>query len=225
MSPNSKELNNSMFWKSFAAILFGPWAEIFAELMLVSRKAWRGMTNEGIYEVIDYEVTLELLNKAGSRAKLQKREKVKYLQDHIIAYQDQAWADGDILLDYKCSPGVEVDRYTPGHKTLILISLRDERQKGDIDEFNIEWGMEETFLREKEQWEVEISHKTRALKFNLIFPKSRPPIQVTLIEYLRKRSRSLETETIQRLTDGKWKMSWSTNNPRLNERYIFQWEW
>jgi hypothetical protein len=64
-----------------------------------------------MYEVVEYESTLELQDRGGQRATFRKREKVRYLQNHIIAYQDQAWGDGEILLDYRCSPGKPVDRY------------------------------------------------------------------------------------------------------------------
>jgi hypothetical protein len=32
------------------------------------------------------------------------------MQDNVIAYQDQAWGDGEILLNYRCTPGTPVDR-------------------------------------------------------------------------------------------------------------------
>jgi len=31
---------------------------------------------------------------------------VRYLQDNVIAYRDQAWGDGEILVDYRCTPGI-----------------------------------------------------------------------------------------------------------------------
>jgi len=128
-----------------------------------------------MYEVLEYESTLELLDPAGERAVFRKREKVRYLQDGVIAYQDQAWGDGDILLDYRCAPGKPVDQYRLGHKTYILISRRDVRNKGDTDEFRIEWGMRDSFLRQTEQWETHIKHRMKHLKISVVFPKSRLP--------------------------------------------------
>ena len=69
----------------------------------------------------------------GKSATFKKREKVRYLQDGVIAYQDQAWGDGQILVGYRCSPGTPVDRYRSGHKTYILISRREVKNKGEID--------------------------------------------------------------------------------------------
>ena len=43
-----------------------------------------------MYEVLDYGSTLELRHRDRKRATRWKREKVHYLQDHIIAYQDKA---------------------------------------------------------------------------------------------------------------------------------------
>ncbi|MGD8998575.1 MAG: hypothetical protein PVH80_10740, partial [Anaerolineae bacterium] len=59
----------------------------------------------------------------------------------LVAYLAEAWGDGEILLNYRCTPGAPVDRYRSGYKTTILISRRQVKNKGDVDEFNIEWGI------------------------------------------------------------------------------------
>jgi hypothetical protein len=43
-----------------------------------------------MYKVLDYGSTLGLRDRDGKRATFRKREKVRYFQDHIIAYQDKA---------------------------------------------------------------------------------------------------------------------------------------
>ena len=123
--------------KLTAVALRWPWLEILAEAWNLGWKIWRGLTDEGIYEVLEHDVTLELLDAKGKRALIRKRQKVHYLQNNIMAYQDQAWGDGQILAKYQCSPGVEVDRYESGRETQILISLREMKERGDVDVFNI----------------------------------------------------------------------------------------
>ena len=117
----------------------------------IVRKVVQGWSYKGMYEVLEYEATLELEDPEGKRATFKKREKVRYLQDNVIAYQDQAWGDGEILVDYRCSPGTAVDRYRSGYKTYILISRREVKNKGNADEFNVEWGIRQGFLRHIEQ--------------------------------------------------------------------------
>ncbi len=221
-----KQKNTSKPLDQLATVLFGlPWLNIFAELVKVTRKLWQGLADEGMYEVLEHEATLEILDKKGKRARVSKRQKVRYLQNNIVAFQDQAWGDGDILLNYRCSPGVVVDTWRPGQKKLILISLRETKRRGDVDEYNIQWGMRNSFLRDKELWETEVNHKTKYLKLSVIFPKGRPPRRSWVVEALRRRKHRLEEDSLVKLHGGCWQLSWGAKRPRLNERYQLQWEW
>lgn len=202
-----------------------PWLEILSELWKVIRALSRGLADEGLYEVLSYESTLELKDKQGKRAEFRKRERVKYLQNHIIAYQDQAWGDGEILLDYRCTPGQMVDQYRPGQKTYVLISLHESKSRGDIDEFHIEWRSRNGFTRSIEQWETEINHRTKHLEVKVIFPEGRPPIRLWLVQKLQHRAQSLHSEALKQLPDGRWLVAWETQQPRLSEHYILKWEW
>jgi len=202
-----------------------PWPEILGELWKYGRKVMRGLSTEGMYEVLEFESTLELKDNRGARANVKKRQKVRYLQDNIIAYQDHAWGDGEILINYRCTPGKPVDRYRPGKKTLILISRREVKHRGDVDTYNIEWDIRKGFTRSKELWETEIKHRTKELKVEVIFPKTRPPLQVLLVEGMRRRTRVLNGDHLKKLPDGRWLVTWEITRPRLYERYILQWEW
>ena len=114
-----------------------------------------------MYEVLEYESTLELRDRGGMKATFRKREKVRYLQDDIIAYQDHAWGNGEIFLDYRCIPGVAVDRYRSGRKTYIVILRRGVKNRRDTDGFNIEWDLRQGFLRRMEQWEIHVVPRTK----------------------------------------------------------------
>ena len=70
-----------------------------------------------MYEVLDLETKLTIHDPKCKSVTLSKYEKVRSLQDNIIAYQDQAWGDGGILQNYRCSPGIPVDFYRTGYKT------------------------------------------------------------------------------------------------------------
>ncbi len=206
-------------------LLKAPWLEISAEAWKIVRKLAQGMADEGIYEVLEHEATLELKDVQGKRAQVRKRQRVRYLQHNIIAYQDQAWGDGEILLNYRCTPGVEADRYQAGHKTHILISLREAKGRGDIDEFKIEWEFRNGFVRSQEEWGSEVSHRTKALALQIIFPKSRPPQRVWLVEQLSRRTHLLPLGAIRQLGNGRWLVLWKTQRPRLHESYHLKWEW
>ena len=102
-----------VLWKLINSILGLPWLKVFYYLLT----GWNLLLvrfHKGLYEVLDYEATLELTDKKGKRAFVRKYEKVRYLQNNNIAFQDQAWGDGKILINYRCTPGFPVDTYRSG---------------------------------------------------------------------------------------------------------------
>ena len=183
------------------------------------------ITKPGMYEVINYETTLEILDTKGKGAILTKTEEVRFLQNNIIAFQDQAWGDGKILVDYQCTPGRPVDFYRSGHKTYILISLRDVKQKGDQTKFRIQWEIKNGFLKPNGYWATDVNHFTRDMKVSIIFPEEKPPVKIILVESNRQRTKELTREVMTLLPDKRWQVTWEKRNPRLYEHYILKWEW
>lgn len=174
--PDEKRNDNQSLLDKLIALLSGlPWLDVLGQAWKILRKVMQNRSYKGMYEVLEYESTLELKDRAGKRATFKKREKVRYLQDNVIAYQDQAWGDGEILLNYRCTPGTPVDQYRSGHKTYILVSRREVKNRGDVDEFNVEWNIRQGFLKRTGYWETHVTHRTRHLEVNVVFPKSRPP--------------------------------------------------
>ena len=208
-----------------ATLLDLPWIEIIGELWKIGKKAIQGMANEGIYETLEYESTLEILDRKGTKATFSKRKKIRYLQDSIIAYQDYGWGDGEILLNYHTSRGKAVDRYRSGYKTYILLSLREVKNKGDTDEFNIQWDIRHGFLTEDGYWSTDICHRTKNVKVNIVFPKTRPPLHLSIEESNRQRTRSLGPTAKKQLPDGRWRITWEMNKPKLYEIYVLRWIW
>jgi hypothetical protein len=202
-----------------------PWPEILANAWKYGRKLLRGLISEGMYEVLEYESTLELFNQSGTKAHFKKRKKVHYLQDNIIAFHDYAWGDGDILKSYQCTPGKKVDQYRAGYKTYILISLREVKSRGDIDEFNIQWDIKNGFLVPDCFWDTDISHKTKQIRINVIFPKGRHPFRITLVETNHRRTNILGDEHKKLLPDGRLRVTWEKKSPRLYEHYLMKWDW
>ena len=202
-----------------------PWLDISAEIWRRCRRLWQRLTDVGIYEVLSHEATLEIKDSKGHKAHLHKRQQVRYLQNNVIAYRDQAWGDGDALLNYCCSPGIEVDRYKPAHTTYIVISLRETKQRGDIDEYDIQWDAKDAFTRSREAWVTEISHRTTQIKLQIIFPTGRPPHNIKMTERYRNRVHEIDRANYQQMADGRWLISWQMQHPRINERFLFEWDW
>ena len=85
----------------------------------------------GLYEIINYEATLEIEEPTGAEATLTRHEVIRFLQDNVVAIHDYAWGDGDQFADYQCQPGVPVDFYQDGSRHNVLMSLRETKNRGD----------------------------------------------------------------------------------------------
>ena len=117
MPDDKNNADHSLFHKSLSVLSGLPWVEVFEKGWRLARQALQAWSYRGMYEVLEHETTLELKDRAGKSATFEKEKHVCYLQDNIIAYHDQAWGDGEILVDYRCTPGIAVDRYRLGYKT------------------------------------------------------------------------------------------------------------
>ena len=180
---------------------------------------------DGVYEVLDQDSTLEIHDPRGIRGTFSKTRKIRYLQNNVVAIQDYAWGDGIILLNYHTSHGKPVDLYRSGFKTYILLSLREVMNNGDVDEFNIRWNIRQGFLTPDGYWGTDIGQRTRHIRLHVIFPKTRPPMRLTLEENTRQRTQVLNNESVQQLADGRWQVLWEKDNPRLHELYVLRWIW
>lgn len=202
-----------------------PWIEILIEAWKLGKKLMRGFSNEGMYEVLEEETTIELLDVKGKVARITKHKRVRYLQNYITTYPIVMWGEGEFPIDFKVSPGVIGDQYKKGHKTILNVSLREEKDKGDIDYFDISWGIQKGFTMKTESWSTGIRHRTHQVKVTIIFPKKRPPKRVKLIETASRRSKLLAENNITELSNGKWRIMWKKRKPKRNEEYMIQWEW
>lgn len=58
-------MSNGLSGRLTDLILGLPWLDILAETWKVTKTLWRGLADEGMYEVLEYESTLELKDKKG----------------------------------------------------------------------------------------------------------------------------------------------------------------
>jgi hypothetical protein len=182
-------------------------------------------SDQGIYEILHYDSTLELLDSNGHTAVFHKRQKVRFLQDNVIAFEDYAWGDGNSFVNYHCSPGVAVDRYKDGDRWNILISLRETKSRGDITDFHIERIVQNGFIQQEEWSQVEIRNPTRRLRVAVIFPKERLCKHATLHERKRNRTQVLGSDHLHQLPDGRQLLEFETTRVRHLEVYSLRWVW
>jgi hypothetical protein len=201
------------------------WITILIDVYRTVREFLRRERGEGMCEILEYDSTLELVDAKGDTAVFKRRQRVKFLQDNVIAFQDRAWGDGELFADYKCSPGIEVDRYQEGDQWTVLISLRETKSAGDVEDFYIERTIRHGFTQDQEWRQTEIRHRTRHLRLSIIFPRERRCRRAVLIQRSRSRTRPLDHTHFTDLPDGRQVLTWQTRNPERFELYTIKWKW
>ena len=216
--------NQNQLWNFVFRILTSNWANIILEAWDLIRRI-RTERAVGLYEVLDFEHELELCDVKGKKAIYRKRETVRLLQDYVTAYIDQAWGKGEIFADYECSPGVAVDRFRSGHKHWVLISLREAKRRGDILRIRIDRTVRYGFDLTTCWSETVVFHRIHRFRIAVIFPQERPPKQIALLQVNQNRIVPLGEEHTEMLPDGRHRVCWETNQPRLFETYTLRWTW
>jgi len=218
MVPSSD--NSSLF-----RLLSQDWIPLILALYRGISQTFKKHSHEGIYEMLDYDAELELFDSKGERAVFKKRQKVRFLQDNVIAFQDFIWGDGRIFVEYFCSPGAVVDRYKDGDRWVVLISLREMKNSGDIEDFFIQRKVIRGFTKPDEWWQIEMHHQTRRLKLTITFPKARHCQSAVVVERHGNRTTPLDQEHFMNLPDGRQLLSWDCKKPTRFETYTIKWNW
>ena len=213
------------FLRRLLAYLSQDWTIVMLDLYHLVRPLIIREQAAGVYEILAYDSTLELVDLKGKVAIFKRHQRVKFLQNNIMVFQDHAWGDGDIFAGYKCSPGIVVDRYKEGDRWNILISLRETKSKGDITDFFIERTVKNGFLQAEEWWQVEVWYKTQRLTLSLIFPKGRHCQRALLQTRSDNRSTILDQQQFHLLPDGRQLLRWEAINPAQAEVYTLRWQW
>lgn len=181
--------------------------------------------HSGLYEILEYDTTLELCDPRGRDAVFHKHQRVRFL-NNVIAFQDFAWGEGtNIFATYHCEPGVVVDRYQEGDRWNILISLRGTKRRGDVEDFYIERQVENGFTKAEEWCQVEIRNPTQKLRIAILFPKARRCRRAQLVERSRQRTTVLGTECFHDLPDGRQMLRWEAQDIKRLEIYTINWWW
>lgn len=201
------------------------WISAVFEIYWQLRKFILKKSHEGIYEMLEYESVLEILDPRGKVAILKKRQRVEFLQENVIAFQDHAWGDGEILRNYQCSPGVVADRYKDGDRWNVLISLRETKSTGDVEDFHIQRRLIQSFSKKEEWWQIEMYHETRRLKFSIIFPPKRHCRRAVIVERNQNRTRFLNSKHFAEFPDGRQILTWERDRPTRFETYTIKWHW
>ena len=209
---------------SLSSFVVREWEALFA--LVLKLLPFLRRRQPSLFEILDYDSTLELCDAQGKTAIIHRWQKTRFLQNHVVAFQDFVWGgDGKQMADYRVAPGSVAQIYEEGKRWNILIALDEVKNKGDVTEFYIERTIRKGFLQETEWRETEIWKPTRRIRLAIVFPAERPCKRAVLLERRADRSTPLGPGHFRELPDGRQMLVWEKAEPRRAEVYTLKWDW
>src|SRR5258708_410686 len=110
-------------------------------LILTSPKLSKLLLPEGLlpspYKVINYQLTVRLLDTRGLRTSFERRQVIQFQQNGVGALLDHAWGDGVLLSHYDNDAGRLGDALRDGDRRHLVVQLPRATSRGDLLAFNV----------------------------------------------------------------------------------------
>jgi hypothetical protein len=184
-----------------------------------------GAGYQALYEVLRCEIELDLLDASGALATLKRRETLRLLQEGVIGIYDQYWGQGQVTARYRVSPGVVADRFRVGAREVAVISFRDVKKRGDVVKLEVERDVMYGWSEHEEWLEARVSHRTKVLRLEVVFPVVRLPTKAWVTQELSQLRTELGKGHIRRNERGRTVLVWQKLNPVVGESYVLAWAW
>lgn len=176
-----------------------------------------------VYEVVNYEATVELSDADGRDAVYIKREHVRFLQDGVSSFEDYGWGNGIAFANYDVSPGTFVRRELVGSRLQSTVQLPHHYRVGETLTFWVERVIQNGFTSPSECWlEAELYHPTSRLSLRVILPAARPVRSAYLVRPGIPGRRALP---VRSLAAGRQHISYLDLEPAQGARYTVIWDW
>ena len=93
MPDSNRNDDHGLLDKSITALSGLPWFELLGKAWQLARKALQARSYRGMYEVLEHETTLELKDRAGTRASFEKEALLESRQEGAHReFASSAWA-------------------------------------------------------------------------------------------------------------------------------------
>ena len=192
-------------------------------LILSSPRLRRMLLPQGLlpspYEILDYQSTLILHDHKGIKATLERRQRIRFVQNGVAGIMDHIWGDG-VVTYYENEAGSLEDSFRDEGRRHLVIGLRRPMGRGESLAFRVRRAVMVGLTGDREWVETTIDHPVERLKHTIVFPKERP-CQVAALHH---EGRTIPL-TVTRLADGKTRVEFDLRRPSAQTPYTVRWSW
>ena len=217
-----------LFVLALVGLVLGSTTYVMAKTPLLKR--WK--TDQGRksgaatdpYEYLEWEAVWEIKDPEGKRVEYTRNATVRFLQPNVHSITDRIWGDGETMHEYWCSLGAPADVFDYGSSKKVVISFRENMNRGGVKRYTIARSILNGFTKAEEWIEEEPFYFVKAYTLRVIFPKERQCRKAVVSRKHPYLTREVGERAFFRLKDGRQELRVKLKNVR-RERIILRWWW
>jgi len=217
-----------LFVLALVGLVLGSTTYVLAKTPLLKRvrngqgkKIWK---TTDPYEYLKWEGVWEIKDIEGKRVEYTRNATVRFLLPNVHTITDRIWGDGETMHDYRCSLGVPADVFDYGSSKKVVISFRENMNKGGVKRYTIARNILNGFTKAEEWIEEEPFYFVKAYTLRVIFPRERPCRRAVVSRKHPYLTKEVGERAFCRLNDGRQELRIRLKNVR-RERIILRWWW
>ena len=175
------------------------------------------------YENLSLDLVLDIRDREGRRAVLERRQRVHVLSDDAPIIRDPVWGEGRPLARYQVSGASRLQVRAEGSRQAVLLSTMPPLAKGGRATLRCRRLIRDGLRNRTEYCEALVERPTGRLTIKVLFPPTRPPREAYLVstpEHGHQR-----TVRLRYGADGRPFLAWRLAKPAAYTLYSLCWRW
>lgn len=189
---------------------------------VADRLVARYWTATEAYEVEDYRVTLDLLDRKGSKARYQVDERIRFLRDGVASFHIYGWGTGQTFAAHRVHPGRVVERRKLGSRYRSLIALPRAYHRGEKLTLRVRRHIRGGFTGRPNWLEVEARPRMRRIRLAVALPNG---ARFKTCELLGREGLVTTKPAITVSPAGRYQARAMVNRPAVGDLYVLRWDW
>lgn len=176
------------------------------------------------FELLLSKNVIELLDTKGERTLYTKRTVLKVLAEKMVFNYSEYYSDGTIdSFEVKSGSITSINR-TLG-KLEVINDFGRELLEGETFDQEINCIYHNSFLGDKEYWQIWNAYPTQKSITTILFPIERPPMRYKCKVKVGTREIDCKSQPEFGFLNGKPSITVEIDNPEVNSFYKVEWEW
>lgn len=175
------------------------------------------------YENLSLSYELDIHDSQGARARLVRKQQVRFLTSEAGVIRDLVWGDGEPNVGYRVAGAKQVHRVREGIAQVVWLGLPSRPAAGERATVRSSRTIVNGLRDAEEYLEVRVERPTKRLRLRAVFPADRRPKNAWLDGVP---SRALATHQLRPRLDtaGRTVVEWNGSDVKP-EAYRLRWTW